>query len=277
MKHSETQIQGKKESLYFQAWQPEDKPKAALLILHGLNDHSSRYAHVAEFMVNRGMVVYAYDQIGHGKSGGLRAYIESFDDWVDDLAQMVGLIHQEIGDTPLFVLGHSMGGAVVTKYLMTKPHSDVRGFILSSAALKTQDDMSPFIQKISGVLGKIIPKAELVALESKYISRDPEEVRKYDEDPLVPAVKIRARTGAEVIKATKYIQENMGRVDVPLLIFHGTEDKLTDPKGSQWLYERAISKDKTFNLLEGLYHETMNEPEKEQVMSDVASWIEARI
>lgn len=276
MSHQETEFQGVTEMLYLQAWQVE-APRAALLIVHGLNDHSSRYQHIAQYLNTKNITVFGYDQIGHGKATGLRAYIHNFDDLVHDLESVIRAVKEEIGNLPLFVMGHSMGGAVVTKFVLTKPTDAIKGILLSSAALKTNDDMSPIMQKLSGFLSNIIPKAAVVPLEAKHISRDENEVQKYINDPLMPKVNIRVRTGSEIIKATKFIQENMHKITIPMLISHGTADKLTDPKGSQWLYDRAKSEDKTLQLHEGFYHETFNDLGKEKVLQNVADWLEKRI
>jgi alpha-beta hydrolase superfamily lysophospholipase len=169
-----------------------------------------------------------------------------------------------------------MGGAIVTLFAMTRK-PDVKGLILSGPALKISDDISPLLVRLSSIIGKVLPKLPTIKLDSSGISRDPEVVKRYDNDPLVYRGGIPARTGAEITGATRKIQAEMETITLPLLILHGTDDRLADPEGSKELYQRVQSKDKTLKLYEGYYHEVMNEPEKELVLADIVEWTERHL
>jgi alpha-beta hydrolase superfamily lysophospholipase len=268
--------------LVTQRWVPRDRPtRAAVALVHGYAEHSGRYDHVATYLNARGIAVYTYDQRGFGRSPGRRAYVSSFDLLLDDLDRFLSRTRTEIrkehgDDLPLFLLGHSMGGAVAALLVLERP-VPLRGLILSSPAIEINPDLAPLLRKMARVLGWIAPILPTVRTPQGLISRDPQVVAEAEVDPYNYQGPVLARTGAEMMRAGQRIRAQMDALDIPLLIFHGTADQLTSPEASQELYRRARSSDKTLKLYEGLYHETFNEPEKEQVMSDVAEWIEARI
>ncbi len=261
--------------LFRQAWEPVDGREAVVLIIHGYGEHSGRYAHVARHLALQNFIIETFDLRGHGRSEGDRAYISSFDQYTRDVHVFAKRVWEEHPDLPVFLLGHSLGGLIAALYVLHfQPKID--GLILSSAALKISDDLSPLLQKMSGVIGKMLPKLPTIKLDAKFISRDPKVVDAYENDPLVYHKGTLAKTGAEIIRATQKIQAKMEMLRLPMLIFHGTADRLTDPEGSKQLYLRAKSADKILKLYEGFYHETMNEPEKERVLNDVLEWLVKR-
>ena len=157
-------------------------------------------------------------------------------------------------------------------YCITR-QPNIRGVILSAPSVKISKDISPFLQKISSMLSKLFPKLPTIKLETSALSRDPEVLKRRDNDPLVYQGKILLRTWAEILRATKLIQAQMERISLPLLILHGTEDRFADVEGSKMLYAGVKERDKTLKLYEGLFHEIMNEPEKEQVLDDIVNWM----
>jgi alpha-beta hydrolase superfamily lysophospholipase len=259
--------------LFEQYWQPANELKANIIIIQGLAEHSGRYVHVAEYLVNHGYAVATFDLRSHGQSDGKKTFIRSFDDFLSDVDLFLKRVRERHPNQKLFLLGHSMGGTITTLFALTRT-PDVKGLILSSATLKLSDTISPFLVRISAVLGMLAPKLTTITIDSSAISRDPDVVKKYDTDPLVYRGGIPARTGAEFNRAIKLIQGQMELVTLPLLILAGTADRLSDPAGSQQLYERAQAKDKTLKLYEGFYHEILNEPEKEMVLSDIVRWLD---
>ncbi len=263
-------------NLFEQWWRPEEKPKATVIIVHGYAEHSTRYTHVAEHLVNNGYAIETFDLRGHGQSEGKRAFVRSFDEYLGDLEQFLERVRQRRKAKNTFLLGHSMGGAIVSLFAITRK-PDIKGLILSGPALKISDDISPLLVRLSSIIGTFLPKLPTIKLDSSGISRDPEVVRRYDNDPLVYRGGIPARTGAEITGATKVIQAQMESISLPLLILHGTDDRLADPEGSKSLYQHAQSKDKTLKLYEGYYHEVMNEPEKEMVLGDIVEWMERHL
>ena len=259
--------------LFEQWWRPMGTPpKAVVVVIHGLKDHSSRYAELAGRLVGHGFAVHAMDLRGHAHSEGPRVDVGAFNDYVEDLAVFIQRVKQREPGKPVFLLGHSMGGAVVTLYTLAHP-TEVAGLITHGAALKL--DVSGAKATSIKFISALNPHAGLFQLDLDDFSRDPEVVRAAKEDPLIYQPGAPVHTATELLAATKNIQEHMEDITVPLLILHGTEDKLTAHEGSEELYRRARSTDKTLKLYPGLYHDLVHEPEKEQVLTDITTWLDA--
>ena len=262
-------------TLFERSWVPSGKLRGRVVIVHGLGEHSGRYAHLAEALAGAALSTHSFDLRGHGLSGGRRVYINSFVEYVSDLARFIERLRQSGTGMPLFLMGHSMGGAIAAMYSIS--HQDaLSGLILSSAALRIHDDFSPFLQALSRIIAAVVPRLPTLKIDSALISRDPETIRQYDNDPLIYHGGTKARTGAEIVKVTRTLQEKAHLLRLPLLIFHGTADRITDPRGSDMIYQRAAAADKKLYLYEGLYHETLNEPEKAIVIQNIITWLEGR-
>ncbi|MBS2026446.1 MAG: lysophospholipase [Deltaproteobacteria bacterium] len=261
--------------LFAQSWRPDGAPKAALVIVHGLKDYSTRYSAFADQAVQHGYAVYAFDLRGHGKSAGDRVTIDSFDDYLGDLDKVMAMVRTREPGKPVFLFGHSMGGCIVTLYtLRQKP--DLKGLILSGPALKPGDDVSKFLIASTHIVSAVAPGLPVLDLPNANFSRDPQVVADMDKDPLVSQGKGPAHTAAQLLDAMEEIDSKMEQLQAPLFDLHGTADKLTNPEGSKELVKRAASTDKTLKLYEGLYHDLLHEPERAQVMSDILAWMDAR-
>jgi acylglycerol lipase len=273
MEHRDGFFAGIRDSaIYYQCWQPETECKAILLVVHGLAEHCGRYMNVVNHFVSLGYAVYGLDHIGHGKSEGTRVYVERFADYTVTLKLYFDLIRLEHPDAPVFLVGHSMGGLIGAVYLLD--HQDeLAGAVLSGALVKMSGDISPMVVFMGKLLSTLTPKAGLMALDAKGVSRDPAVVEAYVNDPLVYTGKITARLAAELIKAVQRVHDEAAKITLPLLIVQGSEDKLVDPAGAKLLYDTVSSVDKTLKVYEGFYHEVFNEPEHEQVLGDVETWL----
>ncbi len=262
--------------LFTRTWQPDEPAKGALLLVHGINEHSGRYEYMASHLVAHGIAVYSYDHRGHGQSAGPRVYVDSFDEYVDDLAIVFRNIRVQTGELPLFLLGHSLGGLIASLFVVNH-RPELHALILSSPALQIPPDVSPLAQKIVGVINRVAPRLIMGKLEIDHISRVEAVREAYLADPLTNNKGIRARVGYEVLKATRHVRQHPEAFTMPLYLFHGTADRITDPNGSKWLYDEAPSADKSLRLFDGLYHETMNEPERDEVLAELTDWITVRI
>lgn len=261
--------------LFEQSWRPAVAPKAAIVVVHGLKDHSGRYAAVAERLAEAGYAVHAFDLRGHGKSEGRRAFVRSFDEYLDDLATFVAAVRAREPGRPLWIFGHSLGGAIVTLFALTRD-DPFQGIALSAPALKVTNDISPGRIRLTMFFGKVFPKAGVFKLRNANFSRDPKVVAEMDRDPLIYQKAAAARTASELLRAMARIQEKVHNLSLPLLLMHGTADRLANPEGSRELYGRASSADKTLKLYDGLYHDLFHEPEGEHVFADWFDWLQAR-
>lgn len=277
MKHIEGTFAGVREmEIYYQGWLPEDEPKAVLMIVHGLGEHSGRYGNVVEHLVPQGYALYALDHIGHGKSEGDREIVETFADFPHTLKIYYQLVKDWQPGKPIFVLGHSLGGAITCFYLLDHPQ-DFAGAVISAPAIAIGEGITSITIAMSKLMSKIAPKMGVLALDSAFLSKDQEVVQAYDNDPLVFHGKTPARMGAELLSAMTRINTEVAKINLPFFVVQGSEDKLVEPAGAQVLHEKAGSIDKTYKVYQGLYHEVFNEPEREQVLKDVESWLEARL
>jgi len=259
--------------LLTQSWKPQGDTKAVLVVVHGLKDYSDRYADFAHAATQHGYAVYALDLRGHGDSPGDRVWVTRFDDYVNDLDAFMQRVRAAEPDKPVFLFGHSMGGAIVTLYTLTKK-PELAGLITSGAALK-RDAPALLVGSVK-VFSAIAPKLAVFELDDTKFSRDPKVVASMKDDPLIYDGKGPARTAAEIIGAIDRIREQSKTMTVPLLAMHGSKDQVTPPAGSKELVEAAASTDKTFKSWDGLYHDLLHEPEKQQVVDLVLAWMDAR-
>jgi alpha-beta hydrolase superfamily lysophospholipase len=277
MKHQEGFFKGLRgANIYFQSWLPESEPKAALLIVHGLAEHSGRYMNVVNHFVPLGYAVYGIDHLGHGKSDGTRVYVERFDDYTNTLKIYFGMIQRWQPDKPIFLVGHSMGGLISAVYLLDH-QGELAGAVLSGAAVKVPSNITPGLLLVGKMLSALIPKFGLLGLDADGVSRDPGVVKAYVNDPLVHTGKTTARLSAEMLKAMEYVGGQAARITLPIMIVQGSADKLVDPAGAQMLYDAVSSADKEIRIYDGLYHEVFNEPEHDKVLRDVEIWLEAHL
>jgi alpha-beta hydrolase superfamily lysophospholipase len=263
-------------SLYYQSWKPADKPAAVLLIAHGLAEHSGRYEHFAKFFVMRNYAVFALDYPGHGKSDGDRCHIGKFSDYTDSVALLLDRVHEEFPGTPVFLVGHSMGGLVAIRFLIER-QDQFAGSILSGAAVQPAVELSAIQRLAMKFFSRFLPRLRVLQLDASAVSRDPAVVERYRKDPLVFTGKVTSRLAEQLFSTMTYIGNRLGILKLPMLILHGSEDGLTSPEGAKMLHENIASDDKKLIIYDGLYHEVYNEPEQEAVMSDVADWLAARL
>ena len=264
------------DKFYYQAWLPDGDCKAAILIVHGLGEHCGRYGNVVDYLVSRGYALYGFDLYGHGKSDGKREFVKSMADYTDTITQYKEMIQEWQPDKPLFILGHSMGGLLVPFYLLDYPE-DFRGAVISAPAIEVPPGITKATIAAGKVLSKLAPKAGVMQLDANGVSKDPEVVKAYVNDPLVFHGKTSARLSAEMLDAMMRVNNEMGKIKLPVLILQGSEDFMADPQGAKSLHANVGSEDNTLKIYEGLYHEIFNEPEREQVLSDVAAWLDAHL
>jgi len=261
--------------IFWQTWQPDGDPRAVVVIAHGAGEHSGRYAHVAQRLVDEGYAVYAIEHRGHGRSQGPRALIDRIANAVADLDKLVTLAAEAHPGAPVFLVGHSMGATISLSYALAHQRR-LAGLILSGPLAALEAVPAP-MRLTARTLSALAPRTPLIAIDATLVSRDPAVVRDYQSDPLVHHSKLPARTVVELADAIEAFPEAVAAITVPTLIMYGTDDGLCPPRGSVMLSERIGSPDKTLKAYQGLYHEILNEPEREQVLDDLCSWLSARV
>ena len=272
MKHETFTHQGSRNlQIFMQSWTPDIGPLSAIILIHGLGEHSGRYLHVAEAFTQAGHAILACDLPGHGKSQGKRGH-SSFDeisDQIDHLAQEAARRHPR---KPLFVYGHSLGAEVVLYHLL-KRQSTFKGAIATSPGLATGTPVPAWKLLAARSLNKLAPDVTLDnGLDRSNLSRDPQVIHAYNHDPLVHN-QISARLGWDLLENGKWILAHAGQLAVPTLLMQGTQDHIVSPQATRHFFENAPTGKVTYKEWEGLYHETHNEPEKQQVLQYMLNWM----
>jgi alpha-beta hydrolase superfamily lysophospholipase len=271
MKHEEGRLRGVGDlQIYWQAWLPEREPRAAVVLAHGVSEHSARYAHVGRALTDAGYALYALDHRGHGRSEGDRANIGRLDYVVADLLTLVELAAERQGARP-FLLGHSMGGAVAVAFTLEHEET-ITGLVLSAPAVDA-GAASAFDRVLSRVTSTIAPNLGVFEVHPDGVSRDPKVVRDYVEDPLNFHRKLPARTVSELVTAINTFPDRLAGVSLPILVMHGSDDPIVPLAASTMVDECAGSADKRLIVYDGLYHEILNEPEQDQVLADIIDWL----
>ena len=258
-------------NIFFRSWRPSTTPRGVVVIVPGFNSHSGYYTWAAEQLVARGLAVYALDLRGRGRSDGERFFIESFDDYVTDVATFVALAKSREPGVPAFLLGHSAGGVIACLYAIDH-QTEIAGLICESFA--HQLPAPDFALAVLKGLSHVAPHAHVLALKNATFSRDPDVVTAMNADPLIAHETQPTQTVAAMVRADERLKREFPRITLPVLILHGTLDQDAKPSGSQFFYDTAGSKDKTLKLYEGHVHDLLNDIDKEVVMADIIRWID---
>ena len=260
--------------IFTREWRPVGKPCGVVVISHGLNAHSGSYEWAARQFTSNGLAVYALDHRGRGRSEGERFFVKKFADWTRDLATFIDIVKTREPGLPVFLLGHSAGGVIACGYAL-EHQDEIAGLICEDFAY--QVPAPDFALAIVKGISHVAPHAHVFKLKNKDFSRDPAVVAALNADPLIANESQPSETMAELARADELLGKNFGRITLPLLILHGTADKVTKPGGSKEFYERAGSSDKTLKLYEGHFHDLLADIGKQEVMADIQAWIEAHL
>jgi len=243
---------------------PGGEAAGTVLIVHGLAEHRGRYAYVQQKLADAGYVSHAIDLRGHGEAEGFPGKIGSPDEFIDDVGAGVALAGSTAG--PLFIVAHSMGTLPTLAYLGERSQGGIRGVVLSACPI------SPGQATLDSLAD---PEAPGIPPET--VSRDPEVVRAYADDPLVFNANVPPECTAAVMLVSQRAYAAAGVVNVPALLVHGGDDPIADASGSQDLLDVLASADKGLKVYDGLFHEVFNEPERDLVLGDVVAWLDAHL
>jgi alpha-beta hydrolase superfamily lysophospholipase len=262
--------------IVYDVWTPDTPPRAVVVLSHGLGEYARRYDHVAQRFGEAGLVTYALDHRGHGRSGGKRMLVRDITEYTGDFDTLVGIAKREHPALKCIVLGHSMGGGIVFAYGVERPDNyDL--MVLSGPAVAAQDLVHPAMALVAKGLGALVPGLPVQELDESLISRDPAVVEAYRTDPLVYHGRVPAGVGRALLQVGETMPQRAPALTAPLLVVHGSDDGLIPVDGSRRLVDCVGSTDVELKVYPGLYHEVFNEPERNQVLDDVVAWITKRL
>ena len=256
-------------------WEPDTKPKAAAAFVHGLGEHMGRFAHVGDAFSKQGYALMGADLRGHGRSGGPRGHTPSLEAFLQDIDLLLEHVHARYPGTPMFLYGHSLGAILVLNYgLRRKP--DLKGVIATSPALHSEIESQRAKVMLSKVLGGLVPTVAVPSgLRTNMLSHDPQVEQDYIHDPLVHD-KVSLGFGKAMMSANQWALAHASEFPLPLLLMHGTLDTIAFPSSSQE-FAAALGDKVTLVMWEDMYHETHNEPRKDEVLQTIIKWMDQHL
>jgi alpha-beta hydrolase superfamily lysophospholipase len=265
----------KSQKIFAHEWKPQSESRAVVTLIHGLGEHTGRYQYVAEILNQAGFGLIGFDIAGHGNSAGTRGHA-SFEEVFADVDYALEEAARRYPGKPRFLYGHSMGGSIGLYYLL-KRKPTLSGAVITSPGLAAGEKVPGAKLALAKIMAKIMPSFTLDnGLDLNNLSRDPLVIRTYKEDALVHP-RISAQLGLDLLTRGDWILEHAAELSTPLLIMQGTGDHIVSPAATAAFARAAPSKLVTYKTWEGLYHETHNEPEREQVLHYMTDWMAQQI
>jgi alpha-beta hydrolase superfamily lysophospholipase len=262
--------------LYAQAWEPDTDLRAVVCLVHGIGEHSGRYGYVASRLTGAGFALLCCDLRGHGRSSGQRGHSPSYAHLMQDIDTLLEQASAKYPGKPRFLYGHSMGGGLVLNYaLRCKP--DIAGVIATSPWLRLTTPAPAWKLSFGKVMYYLFPRFSMpTGLDQAALAHDPAVIKAYAADPLVHE-QVSARLAIDMFSAGEYALAHAGELSLPLLLVHGSADQITSPEATRQLAASAPAGRVTLRILDGCFHETHNEPEKEQVTQLLIDWLSAQV
>jgi acylglycerol lipase len=257
-------------------WAPGGSPRGAVVVVHGIRDHASRYEALAQALTDEGLLVVAQDHRGHGLSGGKRQRFDSLVELQDDVQLAVQHAQARAPGVPVFLFGHSLGGLVSTTYALERG-AGLAGLILSAPALQLPADIKPSELRAAKLFGTLTPGLRAQEVDDTVFVREPSAKAELASDPWIDHVNLPAASARAFVIGIEALQPRLESLTLPVLALHGRADVATDPKGSEALIARAQSQDKTLRLYDGMFHDLWHEPEAPQLVTEVAGWLRERV
>jgi alpha-beta hydrolase superfamily lysophospholipase len=257
------------------SWEPRRQTRAAVALVHGLGDHSERFGPVGTILARSGYALAGFDLRGHGRSDGPRGHTPRYEAFLDDLADFLDQVRARYPRRPVFLYGHSLGGNLVLNYILRR-NPQLHGAIVTSPWLRVAFEPPPAKVALAKALERLVPAfSQDWGLEAAALSHDTEIVRGYAADPLVHG-RISARMFVSFYEAGQWALAHAAEFPLPLLLMHGTADRVTSADASREFANRA-GKTVTWRAWDGMYHEIHNESAREGVVSTMVRWMDARL
>ncbi len=258
---------------------PASPARAGVALVHGYGEHIGRYDQVGRALAARGFSTHGVDLRGHGQSAGVRAHVNRFDDYLDDIAGVIARCQAELGGKPLFLVAHSNGGLAATEYVLKRGSDGLAGLVLSSPYFGLKLKVPAAKVFVAKIMSGVMPKLSLPSgLKGADCTRDPELAKIYDADPLNNK-NATARWFTESMAAQEHVAAHAAELKLPLLMMQGSADRLADPLVSKATFEKFTSTDKTLQYLEGQFHEVFNEPAeiRKKNIDALCDWLESHV
>ncbi|XP_037659147.1 monoglyceride lipase isoform X2 [Choloepus didactylus] len=290
--------------LFCKYWKPKGAPKALMFVSHGAGEHCGRYEELAQMLIGLGLLVFAHDHVGHGQSEGERMVVSDFHVFIRDALQHVDLMEKDHPGLPIFLLGHSMGGAIAILTAAERPSYFSGMILISPLVLANPESATTFkdppkslhesidramrtvVSKmplpswvlVAKVLNFVLPNMSLGPIDSSVISRNKTEVDNYNTDPLICRAGLKVCFSIQLLNAVSRVERALPKLTLPFLLLQGSADRLCDSKGAYLLMESAKSQDKTLKIYEGAYHVLHKElPEvANSVFREISMWVSQR-
>lgn len=260
--------------VYAQSWAPDGPARAVIALVHGLGDHSGRFPWLVEMLTDAGFAINAFDERGHGKSGGPRVFTPSYQALMKDIDRHVEKTRERFPGLPFFIYGHSHGGSQVLYYGLDRSPA-VKGIVASSPGIASGVPQPAAKVAAAKILSRVLPKMRLpLGSPAGGISYDQGWLDTTEKDPLFQEG-LTARLGAEMIKAGEWIRSH-DRFPVPLLIMQGTDDLHVSPS-INIEFAKSLPGDVTLKVWDGMRHELHNEVRRAEVISFMRGWLEAHL
>ncbi len=263
--------------VYVYAWKPETAPKGILMATHGHGEYALKYTHVAEALNAGGYAYCGYDTRGHGRSGGPRGHVPRYEAFLSDLDRVREAVAALFPGLPLFLLGHSLGGQITLAYLIER-QPQVAGAVVSAPWLRPIFSPPAWKLALARVLSNAAPTfQQSTGLDDAVPMTHDEALRNAYPEPQLSHTLMSARLGTEALSRGEAIFRRAAEVRTPLLLLHGEADGVFAAADSQAFFARVSAPDKTLRLYPGLYHEILNETERQTVFADILAWLDARV
>lgn len=251
-----------------------DNPKAIIILVHGVCEHCGRYEYTTSKLNSFGYGVYRYDNRGHGKSSGARGHVKNFMDYTDDANAIVSIAMNEYPKLPVYMFGHSMGAFITACYGIQYP-GKINGQIFSG--LPAIELPLPSIKLLKRLPYNIMPKLKASNKLGSLVSRDKSVIDEYNKDPLNLRKQTIKMSAEMFLKGPEWLKNNINSYSYPCLILHGGGDLIVTPESSKWFFKSIASIDKKLKIYDELYHEILNEKERDTILDDIHEWLEKRI
>ncbi|BAZ39343.1 alpha/beta hydrolase fold protein [Calothrix sp. NIES-4101] len=262
-------------NLYYQAWHPDKEIKAIIAIVHGLGGHSGLFTNAVQDLVSQNYAAYAFDLRGHGRSPGQRGHINSWAEFREDLHTFLIRIQEQAPTCAFFLWGHSLGATIALDFALRFPES-LQGLILTAPALG-KVKVPPLKVVLGRMLSRVYPRFTLkVGIKQGTSSRDPQVIAANAQDPLRHEYGT-ARLATEFFTTERWVAKHASTLEVPLLILHGSKDKVAPPEGSLAFFQQVTFVDKERYLYQGDYHDLHQDINYNVMLTDLENWLEKHL